>query len=224
MSYSPLRAPNDPEESGLSDAGKEPLPCDLSLVREFGGKAFAYRSVRKLEGLAHLREIETLKLSFNMIRKIENLDTLTRLTTLELYDNQIKKIEGLEALVNLEVLELSCNQIRKIEGLESLLNLEHLKLQINQITEIQNLDHLNNLTFLDLRENKLTVNHNELAEWSSMVNLSANKELKYLNVAGNPIVKRAPYEYKYRLMAIVPSLRNVLADDDTSVCEYYKID
>eukprot|EP00049_Salpingoeca_infusionum_P019458 m.361962 g.361962 ORF g.361962 m.361962 type:complete len:521 (-) comp20024_c0_seq1:195-1757(-) len=135
------------------------------------------------------QDVTTLKLDFQRILKIENLWTYTSLTHLQLDNNIIERIEGLECLVNLEWLDLSFNAIETIEGLDTLTKLTDLSLHHNSISTLSNMDALVNLQVFSIGENNLTS-----LEDAPVLYLRRFKQLRCLNLAGNPLTEDERYE------------------------------
>mmetsp|Transcript_19123 Transcript_19123/g.32856 ORF Transcript_19123/g.32856 Transcript_19123/m.32856 type:complete len:526 (+) Transcript_19123:171-1748(+) len=132
------------------------------------------------------REVECLAFSFKSISKIDSLKGLDNLTKLQLDNNQLTTITNLAHLVNLTWLDLSFNQICKIEGLLKLVKLVDLSLFNNKITEIENLDDLNDL-------NVLSLGNNQLKKLDNVMYLRRFKNLRLVNLAGNPFCKDQDY-------------------------------
>ncbi|PNG51686.1 Leucine-rich repeat-containing protein 48, partial [Tetrabaena socialis] len=87
---------------------------------------------------------------------------------------------------NLTWLDLSFNRITAISGLETLTKLVDLSLFSNQISKIENLDTLSNL-------NVLSLGNNQLAQLDHVMYLRQFKQLRLVNLAGNPICKDHDY-------------------------------
>ncbi|EFJ51609.1 hypothetical protein VOLCADRAFT_73327 [Volvox carteri f. nagariensis] len=132
------------------------------------------------------RDVECLAFSFKNLACIDNLRGLDNLTKLQLDNNQIKKIENLAHLTNLTWLDLSFNKISVISGLETLTKLVDLSLFNNNISKIENLDTLVNLNVLSLGNNQLT-------QLDNVMYLRQFKQLRLVNLAGNPICKDHDY-------------------------------
>ncbi|XP_072267083.1 leucine-rich repeat and coiled-coil domain-containing protein 1 isoform X3 [Pyxicephalus adspersus] len=96
--------------------------------------------ISKIEGLAHLRNLQHLDLSSNLISRIEGLDSLIHLQSLSLSCNNLTRIEGLDKLLNLRKLNLSYNRIHDLSGLIPLHGwnhkLSHLYLHSNCINSM----------------------------------------------------------------------------------------
>lgn len=134
----------------------------------------------------NLQEITSLMLSFKNIFFIDNLKGFERLTKLQLDNNIIEEITNLDHLVNLQWLDLSFNNITKIDNLDKLVNLSDLSLFNNKITKISGLDKLTKL-------NVLSLGNNEITELEDIRNLRDFRNLRLLNLKGNPVCKEDDY-------------------------------
>nr|XP_005289071.1 dynein regulatory complex subunit 3 isoform X3 [Chrysemys picta bellii] len=139
----------------------------------------------KREGIDYKDVIE-LQLDFRNILKIDNLWQFVNLTKLQLDNNIIEKIEALDSLVHLIWLDLSFNNIEVIEGLEALVKLQDLSLYNNRISKIENLDTLQELQVFSIGNNNLTALEN-------VVYLRKFKNLRTLNLTGNPVCENEQY-------------------------------
>ncbi|XP_074648163.1 dynein regulatory complex subunit 3-like [Tubulanus polymorphus] len=183
-------------------------------VEEQGPKDEAGR-IAKSEGI-DFTDVTSLRLDFKNILKIDNLWCFTNLTKLQLDNNIIEKIEGLDKLVNLVWLDLSFNNIESLEGFDKLTRLEDLTLFNNRISKVENLSELKCLQILSL-------GNNELKELENLVSLRAFKNLKTLNLAGNPICDLP--EYKIYTVAHIPWLEYLdyrLVDENSKMAGYEK--
>ncbi|XP_063790922.1 dynein regulatory complex subunit 3 [Pseudophryne corroboree] len=152
--------------------------------------------IAKMEGIDFM-DVTSLRLDYKNILKIDNLWQFPNLTKLQLDNNIIEKIQGLETLVHLVWLDLSYNNIEVIEGLSSLTKLEDLSLHNNRIAAINNLDSLENLQVLSIGNNNLTSLEN-------LTYLRRFKQLRTLNLAGNPL--SADEQYKLFVAAHLGNL------------------
>ena len=141
--------------------------------------------------------VPQLKLSFKNILEIDNLQGFNHLRKLCLDNNILKKIENLDHLDQLEWLDLSFNNIEKISGLEKLTKLTDLSLFNNRITDIDHLDKCLDLQCLSLGNNKITA-------LDSIVKLRVFKQLRLLNLEGNPVSKEG--EYRMYVLAYLNDL------------------
>ncbi|XP_049925233.1 dynein regulatory complex subunit 3 isoform X2 [Epinephelus moara] len=148
------------------------------------------------EGI-NFNEILQLRLGYRNILVIDHLWEFTSLTKLELNNNQIEKMEGLDQLLNLTWLNLSFNSIQKIEGLESLRKLEVLNLCNNRISVIENMDTLEKITLFFIA-------NNHLGQLDNVLYLRGFKNLRSINLCGNPVSKED--EYKFFMAAHFPNL------------------
>ncbi|XP_055040332.2 dynein regulatory complex subunit 3 [Misgurnus anguillicaudatus] len=152
--------------------------------------------IAKGEGVKY-SEVLHLQLDYKNILKIYHLCHFTSLTKLQLDNNVIERIEGLENLSNLVWLDLSFNKIKVIEGLDTLVNLQDLSLFNNHISVIENLAALQNLQILSL-------GNNAIAQLDNVIYLRQFKNLRTLNLAGNPICDEE--KYKTFVTAYLPDL------------------
>ncbi|KAM6957037.1 dynein regulatory complex subunit 3 [Aplochiton taeniatus] len=156
-------------------------------VEEQGPQDQVAGRIAKEEGIQFI-EVFQLRLDYRNILKIDHLWQFTNLTKLQLDNNIVEKIEGLGLLVNLKWLDLSFNNIEVIEGLDSLVLLEDLSLFNNRISVIQNMDTLVNLHVLSLGNNFLT-------QLDNVIYLRKFKNMRTLNLSGNPICKEDRYKF-----------------------------
>ena len=115
--------------------------------------------VKKIENIAHLRNLTVLDLSFNKIRLMDSLATCNFLQLERLYlsSNKITDVEGIFHLTNLKMLELGSNRIRSVPPeIASLVHLEELWLGKNKITSMT-LPPLPRLRHMSLQNNRLEV-------------------------------------------------------------------
>jgi Leucine-rich repeat (LRR) protein len=108
-------------------------------------------------GNANIASITYLNLHANSIRKIENLSGLFNLQTLILSFNEIAKMEGFDQLPNLTKLDMSFNLVRRLENLRNLSTLTTLEMSSNMVHRAEDLSalrkYVGNLTTLDLSNN-----------------------------------------------------------------------
>ncbi|NXB00963.1 DRC3 protein, partial [Cnemophilus loriae] len=145
----------------------------------------------------NFKVVTELQLSFKSILQIDNLWPLENLTKLQLDNNVIEKIEGLQSLVHLVWLDLSFNNIEVIEGLDTLVKLQDLSLYSNRISKIEHLDTLQELQIFSIGKNNLTI-------LEDVVYLRRLKNLRTLNLSGNPFCSKE--HYMLFVVAHLPSL------------------
>ncbi|NXY37193.1 DRC3 protein, partial [Pomatorhinus ruficollis] len=145
----------------------------------------------------NVKAVTELQLSFKSILQIANLWPLENLTKLQLDNNFIEKIEGLESLVHLVWLDLSFNNIEVIEGLDTLAKLQDLSLYSNRISKIEHMDALQELQIFSIGKNNLTI-------LEDVVCLRRLKNLRTLNLSGNPFCSKE--HYRLFVVAHLPSL------------------
>ncbi|XP_072549692.1 dynein regulatory complex subunit 3 isoform X2 [Salminus brasiliensis] len=154
-------------------------------VEEQGPQGQAGR-IAKEEGIQY-DEVIQLRLDYRNILKIDHLWEFTSLTKLQLHNNIIEKIQGIEKLTNLVWLDLSFNNIEVIEGLDTLVKLQDLSLFNNRISTIENMDTLENLEILSLGKNAIS-------QLDNVIYLRRFKNLRTLNLAGNPVCQEENYK------------------------------
>ncbi|KAJ8679642.1 hypothetical protein QAD02_015429 [Eretmocerus hayati] len=147
--------------------------------------------------IASLDAVQELRLEHLNILQIDYMWPLTNLVKLKLNNNVIEKIENLDSLKNLCELDLSFNRISKIENLEALTNIHVLSFYNNEIETIEGLDSMQHLTILSMgKNNVLDLEH--------VVYLRQFKELRSLQMVGNPCTERSGY-LSY-VIAFIPQL------------------
>ncbi|KAM8798401.1 dynein regulatory complex subunit 3 [Eudromia elegans] len=139
----------------------------------------------KREGI-DFKDVTELQLSFRNILQIDNLWQFENLTKLQLDNNIIEKIEALESLVHLLWLDLSFNNIEVIEGLDTLVKLQDLSLYNNRISKIENMDALKDLQIFSIGKNNLDT-------LEDVIYLRRFKNLRTLNLLGNPLCDNEQY-------------------------------
>ncbi|NXE50710.1 DRC3 protein, partial [Casuarius casuarius] len=143
------------------------------------------QQLAKREGI-NFKDITELQLSFRNILQIDNLWQFENLTKLQLDNNIIEKIEALESLVHLLWLDLSFNNIEVIEGLDTLVKLQDLSLYSNRISKIEHMDALQDLQIFSIGKNNLAI-------LEDVIYLRRFKNLRTLNLAGNPLCDNEQY-------------------------------
>ncbi|NWW06956.1 DRC3 protein, partial [Oreocharis arfaki] len=176
----------------------EPNIIDDEMIR----KAIEEKCPEDLGDLArgeniNFKVVTELQLSFKCILQIDNLCSLENLTKLQLDNNVIEKIEGLESLVHLVWLDLSFNNIEVIEGLDTLVKLQDLSLYSNRVSKIEHMDTLQELQIFSIGKNNLTI-------VEDVVYLRRLKNLRTLNLSGNPFCDKE--HYTLFVVAHLPSL------------------
>ncbi|KAM6379432.1 dynein regulatory complex subunit 3 [Pluvialis apricaria] len=134
----------------------------------------------------NFKDVTELQLSFRNILQIDNLWQFENLTKLQLDNNIIEKIEALEGLVHLVWLDLSFNNIEVIEGLDTLVKLQDLSLYNNRISKIEHMDTLQELQIFSIGKNNLTT-------LEDVIYLRRFKNLRTLNLMGNPLCDDEQY-------------------------------
>ncbi|XP_034477443.1 dynein regulatory complex subunit 3 [Drosophila innubila] len=156
------------------------------------------RRLHQLEPIV-LENIKSIRIENKNILRIDHLWILPNLTKLCLNFNKIEVIEHLEMLTALKELNLSFNLIEKIENLDTLVNLESLSLYSNKITKIENLESLEKLVILSIGNN-LIISVEGIERFRFM------KNLKVLNLEGNPIAESSEFSLSLYVITLLPNL------------------
>ncbi|XP_055377347.1 dynein regulatory complex subunit 3 [Condylostylus longicornis] len=157
------------------------------------------RRLKELEPIEY-EKFTIMRLEFKNILRIDHLWILPNLTKLSLSFNKLERIENIDTLINLKELNLSFNYIEKIENLETLTKLESLSLFNNLIMKIENLDNLKCLEILSIGNNKIDSSE-------GLERFRFFKNLKVLNLEGNPIAKDDKKPLRVYLAALLPNLQ-----------------
>ncbi len=153
----------------------------LENLTDLQGLILNSNEVSRIEGLDALPNLAFLSLANNKVARIEGLGKLPFLKSLNLANNLVPRIEGLDHLTRLERLYLDRNQISRIEGFDTLVNLKEIFLGYNRITRLEGFDSLVNLEFFSLVNNRIT----------TIEGLGTLAKLKRCNLDGNPVAPRA---------------------------------
>ncbi|XP_033102634.1 dynein assembly factor 1, axonemal-like isoform X2 [Anneissia japonica] len=160
-----------------------------------------YKGYTRLEGLDKYTGLKTIYLECNGFKTIENLRNQKELRCLFLQQNLIAKLENLDDLQLLDTLNVSNNLITKVENIACLPVLNTLNISHNRLTNAEDVRHLeecNHLSILDLSHNRL----NDPAIFDVLGNM---KNLRVLNLMGNPIIKSTK-NYRKTLILKLKSL------------------
>ncbi|NWW88973.1 DRC3 protein, partial [Rhynochetos jubatus] len=175
--------PNVMDDEMVQKAVEKQLPEDIGKLA-------------KREGI-NFKDVTELRLSFRSILQIDNLWQFENLTKLQLDNNIIEKIEALESLVHLVWLDLSFNNIEVIEGLATLVKLQDLSLYNNRISKLEHMDTLRELQIFSIGKNNLTA-------LEDVIYLRRFKNLRTLNLTGNPLCNDE--QYPLFVVAHLPAL------------------
>ncbi|XP_037241934.1 dynein regulatory complex subunit 3 isoform X1 [Falco rusticolus] len=164
------------------------------------------RKLAKREDI-NFKNVTELQLSFRNILQVDNLWQFENLTKLQLDNNVIEKIEALDSLVHLVWLDLSFNNIEVIEGLDTLVKLQDLSLYNNRISKIEHMDMLQELQIFSIGKNNLTT-------LQDVIYLRRFKNLRTLNLIGNPLCDDEQYT-----LFVVAHLPDLVYLDFRLVCD-----
>ena len=150
-------------------------------------------SVKSLEGIEHLTNLESLSFSGSIregeLESLLPLADLSRLNILQLTTAKIEDISALSRLTSLEKLNLNNNAIVDISPLVGLVNLRELWLEINQIQDLSPLANLRRLEILYLADNAV----------EDLSPLAGLDQLVKLRLSDNRVTDIAPLAELYAL-------------------------
>ncbi|PVV01662.1 hypothetical protein BB560_003910 [Smittium megazygosporum] len=137
-------------------------------------------------------KLKALIINNNSIAALENIFSFADLNTIVASHNKIESVVGLEKLPTLTKLSISDNKLRFFPNFGPNENLKEVRINNNKIAKIPaTVQSLLNLSVLDL-------GNNLIAKWEHIEPLFACKNLKNLNLVGNPITKLPEYEEKIK--------------------------
>jgi len=165
----------------------------------------SHNRIPRMFGLEGLTSLKALILGNNEIVNIRNLNKCTELNTLVMSNNKVEELKGISQLTKLKKLSISHNQIRSIpDTLAKHYELTELRLNANKITALpDSLEYNKNLAVLD-------IGNNLIRDLEDIQVLGKLRQLKNLNLLGNPLHQTADAEdtaeYRDQIQALVPSL------------------
>lgn len=109
-----------------------------------------------------------------------------RVICLELIPSDCLCVDPQSCFFNALLCFLSFNKITKIQGLDALINLTDLSLFDNEITVLEGIDNLTKL-------NVLSIGNNQIKDLSFIQGLRKFKNLRLLNLKGNPVCNHDDY-------------------------------
>ncbi|MFM9330166.1 stalk domain-containing protein [Paenibacillus mesotrionivorans] len=143
--------------------------------------AYQGENIRSLEGLEHAVNISKLVLDGNPIEDFTPLASLTNVEMLGLTRTGIQDLSPLNGMVKLQQLLASNNGISDLTPLKDLNELTDLLLENNQIANVESLAGMS-IRWLNLSGNRIS-------DISVLLEL---KNLKHVDLSGNPLNEQAP--------------------------------
>ncbi len=152
-------------------------------------------TVRNIDAIASMKNLNELMLQHNAIVDITALSTLTALTKLDVSYNAITSVSALSNLKALTWLDAGVNSIQELTGMETLSSLEYLSLKSNQISNVSALASCTAITELNISSNKIT----------DISSLSALTQMLYFDFSYNKVSKLPAFPKKCQLVTITGS-------------------
>ena len=159
----------------LSACSLYSIPRDLLSMHWLTHVHLQNNSLRRIDNLDKLPDLEYLDLSDNEITAVENLDKLIKLKYLDLEKNRLSGIKNLENNKNLEVLGFSTNNIETLSGISHLHDLKTLYAARNKLKDVSPLTELTKLKRVVLTDNLIT----SIRPLLPQMNAGISVELKY---------------------------------------------
>ena len=136
--------------------------CSLSTISDLeGANALTYldlsnNTVRNLEALSAMSNLQELNLEHNAVTALDSLASLSRLETLNLNYNAVTDLSPLTSCVQLSWLEVGNNQLTSVSPAANLPSLTHLGVDSNELTDVSPLASCTELTYLNLSSNSIS--------------------------------------------------------------------
>ncbi|EQC42109.1 hypothetical protein SDRG_00950 [Saprolegnia diclina VS20] len=165
----------------LTDSGV----ADLSYCKALVTLDLSDNKLSRLPGssLRHCTQLKALVLTKNAITSLDWLPSMPQLTSLIVSQNRIGEIseKALGKVKNLVKISISHNKLKALPDMAALADLSELRISNNRLTALPaTLANNRNLKILDAC-------HNAIDTWDGLENLGSLKQLKQLNLKGNPL-------------------------------------
>lgn len=169
---------------------ESPLP-NLDFLADFPDLKileFQGNTLRSLEGIQVLRNLEEFSCNANFVRDLTPLDSLLKLTFLHVYDNDVESLKPIGHLKQITQLDVSRNNIRSLKPIADWTDLTYLSvyncanlLDISEVENFKLLKHLN-ISFLDIPDFSLEMikDHDSLTNLRIQGMVKSNSELQYI--------------------------------------------
>ena len=132
-----------------SDSNGEP---DFSKEHEVTFLDLSGRFIQRLDGLQHLKSLQTLILDDNEISDLSPLSSLTRLKYLDVSGQNVEDILALSGLSGLEYLDISDNPVSSLAAVSGFAALKELDITDTGVTSLSPLSSLERLKSLQIRK------------------------------------------------------------------------
>ncbi len=148
----------------LKDCGLSTI-AGLANAQSLNHLDLTQNTIRNLEVLSAMSDMDTLLLSHNAITNLSALSNLSELSTLDVSFNALSSLSPLATCINLTSVSASNNQISSLDGVDSLPLLSSLTMDHNTLTDVSGLASSTELKNLDFSNNAVT-------DISSLANLT----------------------------------------------------
>lgn len=174
-----VAALTDLEKLTLADCGLSTI-ADLAGARKLVYLDVSSNTLRNLEPLIEMENLQELYLQHNAVTALDALVTLSELSKLDISFNSVSSITPLAACTKLVWLNAGNNLLTQLEGIDTFSALTHLYVDHNSLTSVTSLAALTGLIELDISNNALG-NINELSALTLLVKLNcSHNDLEYL--------------------------------------------
>lgn len=133
----------------------------LSEMTELQELQLSHNAINTLKPLAELKKLEKLNISHNAVTSLSPISTCEKLNWLNASSNQLSSAEGISSLPELATLALDYNNLSETSDIDSCVQLKELSISNNSITDISGLAGLIHLEVFDFSYNAVE----ELPEW-----------------------------------------------------------
>jgi hypothetical protein len=176
---------------------------DLILDFDSGRAGVKYADVTECEGSWDSEEVVSLVgVSDTTEASLDGLmDMFRNIRKLRLDNSVITSMRDIgSGFLSLRFVSLASCGISSLDGISALSPcLEELYLPFNWIEDVSDLMGMDSLRVLDLRSNRIS-------DISGVAFLTCCENLKVLTLAANPLAMEDPYEYKKKVLELVPNL------------------
>lgn len=130
-----------------------------------------------------------------------------KLRVLNLSYNNLTHLDSLESFKSLELLNLSNNKFKTLPTFTSCIKLKEMYISYNKLNELPDFFGLDDIRVI-------SASFNCINSLENVANLTINRNLKALDLTGNPITKKK--NYHNILKSILPQLQEIDVSENVS--------